>query len=73
MVTLRMRKHVCTVEHNVPFIVSLSMAAVVICSSRCRVSVMKVLMLRDMMKGALYNTVWWYCAVLRISQMKTPT
>jgi len=43
------------------------MAAVVICSSRCRVSVMKVLMLRDMMKGTLYNAVWWYCAVLRIT------
>jgi len=24
-------------------------------------------MLRDMMKGTLYNTVWWYCAVLRIT------
>jgi hypothetical protein len=22
-------------------------------------------MLRNTMKGTLYNTVWWYCAVLR--------
>jgi len=43
------------------------MAAAVICSSRCWVSVMKVLMLSGMMKGTLYNTVRWYCAVLRIT------